>query len=269
VLVDELKSSDTRSLPLGDLTSLAHVLRYHWKELVSSQSGPDGHIVAGTLDCPVCGETRPMRIALRYSRAQTARVFPEAIEDWIGQLVPSLFDFSCVQCNTLLAAVVYRGPEGPALAVLPSCRSGLTTTHTSEGVAFYLDQALRARSIDANSAAIAMFRAALELILSEEGYRTGTLSLKVHQLGENIEARSAPRWALDLEPEFLDVIRLLGNASAHLDGSEVRRQAGLDKQMIGPVEETLRMLLFMVYEVPYQRNARLAALRTKAGTLNI
>ena len=60
--------------------------------------------------------------------------------------------------------------------VLPNRTGGLAMPNTPEGVAFYLDQAAKSHSVGANSAAIAMYRGALEHLLFQQGYKTGMLA---------------------------------------------------------------------------------------------
>lgn len=188
-------------------------------------------------------------------------------EDVLRQLVPSLFSFTCVQCGATFTVVIYQGPDGPSLAVLPSSRGGLTTPNTAPGVAYYLDQAHRAQSVGANSAAVAMFRGALEQLLFEQGYKTGMAGAKIAQLCKDIEAGSAPKWALELETDFLKVLKELGDGSIHPNDGDVTRQAVLDNDLIARVQETFAMLLFLVYEAPKKKGELLSNLRAKAQVL--
>ena len=175
---------------------------------------------------------------------------------------PVFATLHCVQCDTLFTAVLYSGPDGPALAVLPSTRGGLTTPHTPPGVAYYLDQAQRAHSIGANSAAVAMFRGALEHLLFEQGFKDGMCGKKLKDLEAAIKAGTAPKWAFELDTEFLRVMKELGDGSIHPNDGDVSKQGGLDGELIKRVQHTFQMLLLIVYEVPLQKLDRLAALKT-------
>ena len=95
---------------------------------------------------------------------------------------PMLVTMTCVQCDTLFTGLVYVGPDGKNLAVLPSTYGGLTTPHTPTGVAYYLDQAQRSRSVGANSAAVTMFRAAFDHLLFEQGFQKGMCGQKLAEL---------------------------------------------------------------------------------------
>jgi hypothetical protein len=81
--------------------------------------------------------------------------------------------FKCLQCGTESTALLFEGPNGYELAVFPKVHGGLSTPHTPQPVAYYLDQAKRAQSVGANSAAVAMYRSALEHLLYEQATRTG------------------------------------------------------------------------------------------------
>ena len=93
----------------------------------------------GTLHCPTCGDSRRMHAAVGLKL------------DGSSTKPPVLVLLSCVQCDTSFTAVVYEGPDGRSLALLPSTYGGLTTPHTPPGVAYYLDQAQRSQSTGANS----------------------------------------------------------------------------------------------------------------------
>jgi hypothetical protein len=182
-------------------------------------------------------------------------------------LDPKVFRYTCVQCRTMFTAIIYVGPDGPALAVLPSCRGGLTTPHTPAGVTYYLDQASKSQAIGANSAAIAMFRGALDHLLFEQGYPKGMLGAKLAQLEADITSGKAPKWAVELETDFLDVLKELGNGAIHPNDGDVRKQSALDNALVEAVKETFHMLLFLVYELPHQKSQRLTALKNKAAIL--
>jgi hypothetical protein len=120
---------------------------------------------AGVLYCPMCGDFRRMHLWARLK-----------VDAWTAP--PVLASLTCVQCDTLFTAVLYKSPEGKGLAILPSTYGGLTTPHAPKGVAYYLDQAQRSQSVGANSAAVAMFRAALDYLLFEQGFKKGMCGQK-------------------------------------------------------------------------------------------
>ncbi len=221
---------------------------------------------AGDMYCPMCGDFRKMNIFPIYSRAQREGI--NLVGDIAKQITPALFHYTCVQCNMFFTAIVYQGQGGPALAVFPSRYGGLRTAHTPEGVAYYLDQASRSESAGANSAAIVMFRGALEHILFEQGYQTGMLNSKINKLEEDIKQGRAQKWAMEMEMDFLQVIKDLGNGSIHPNDGDVKKQEALDNDLISKVKFTFQMLLFTIYELPHKKASLLTDLKAKANILN-
>ena len=253
---------------LDDLGYLTGVLR--GKEGVVVEGSFPRSICAGDMYCPPCGGLRRMDITPIYwplGRYTCANVYSIILQQGTEALVPSLFDFSCVQCETRFTAVIYRGAKGPALAVLPSCRGGLTTPHTPDGVAFYLDQAHKAQSIGANSAAVAMFRGALEHLLFDQGYKKGMAGQKITDLEKDTQAGKAPKWAMDLDPAFLKVLKDLGAGAIHPNDGNVENQVVLDNELLAQLKATFLEVLDGVYEAEGRRKERLAALQAAAATL--
>lgn len=122
-----------------------------------------------------------------------------------------LMTVMCRECHTEGYVLLFSGPDGPEAAYHWSVLGGLRTPHTPAPVAYYLDQAARAESAGARSAAIAMYRSALEHILHEQGYPSGMLHTKLMALQADVDAGKAKKWALDIDPAFLRVLKDLGN----------------------------------------------------------
>lgn len=222
---------------------------------------------AGDLYCPACGDSRKMFITPIHTAPESKHLGLNLAGEIDKQLVPSLFIYSCVQCDTKFTAIIYNSATGPALAVLQSCHGGLTTPHTPKGVAFYLDQAHKAQSVGANSASIAMFRGALEHLLFEQGYKKGMLGEKVRKLLDDIDSKTAPKWASELEIDFLKILKDLGNGSIHPNDGNVKKQAVLDNKLIVQVKAAFQMLLYLIYEVPFKKTELLSSLKVKANIL--
>ena len=181
------------------------------------------------------------------------------------QLTPMGFTLTCVQCNTVFTALLFRGPDRYELAIFPTVRGGLSTPHTPPNVAYYLDQAQRSESAGAFSAAMAMYRAALEHLLHEQHFTVRMLGPKIAALEAAINgdqgAVAPPRWARDLDPRFLNIMNRLANAAIHpaVDG-DVSGQAILDSQLLQQVKITFAEMLLLVYERDHETKERLAAL---------
>jgi hypothetical protein len=211
------------------------------------------YLNAGTLHCPKCGDSRRVHMTV-FLKPNPGASDP-----------PMLTMLKCVQCDTSFTAVLYQGPEGKSLAVLPSTYGGLTTPHTPAGVAYYLDQAQRAKAVGANSAAVTMFRGALEHLLFDQGFKNGMCGKKLSDLEAAVKAGTAPKWAQELEGEFLQVMKQLGDGAIHPNDGNVGNQKVLDGGLIAKLTHTFQMLLFVIYELPYEKQKRLDGL--KAGII--
>jgi hypothetical protein len=229
-----------------------------------------GNVVqTGSLYCPACGAERRMSIWILSTPKDVTQAgtggFVTSMEN--EKFVPTLLRLACVQCEAKFTGVIYEGPDGPDAVILPSIRGGLTTPHTPVGVAYYLDQAYRAEVVGARSAAVAMYRGALEQLLFEQKYTKGMLKQKLDTLEVDIAQGTAPKWALDLDTRFLTVLKNLGDGSIHPNDGDVTKQSVLDEELVRKVRATFLMLLFLVYEAPHEKQEHLNALETKAQVL--
>lgn len=259
------------------LQDIAQCLLIHYWELARKEP-----FVIGEIYCPRCGDNRRMRAQsfscdesmLRPSgpplppdiRAQVGPS-PPISENILRSLVPSLFSLDCVQCDALFTLVIYDGDVGPSFAIIPSVQGGLSTPNTPGGVRYYLDQAARSHALGADTAAIAMFRAALDFLLFEQNLRGRMLGDKIQNLEERLKNGTAPKWAKDLNTEFLRIIKDLGNASIHPGKGDISRQTAIDTNLYIQVVQTFQELLHLVYELPVQTSMRLSKLRSTSATL--
>jgi hypothetical protein len=232
-------------------------------------------IVTGT-HCPTCGGTRRMALSALYWQNLWAphrpRRFQAPIRTGMGELVeespetpedfppadepePAIYSAVCLQCDHIYLIVVHPGPNGVEIAALPSSYGGLATPRTPKAVAYYLDQANRARSVGALSAAAAMYRAALDQLLFHEGFQNGTLGVKLRDL----EAASPPPpWYSDLDPAYLTVINLIGSGAIHPNDGNVDRQKVIDRKITEAVDALFTEILDLIYERPGKKKERLS-----------
>ena len=248
---------------------------------------PNVPLESSELHCPRCGGMRRMRFRLLFSpRAGEGLKFPhretpfptggtiaieisdirdsDVRETVLRQLMPTLFGLTCLQCSTWFTGLLCDGHDGPLLAVFPSIPGGLATRNTPPGVAFYLDQAQRSRSVGAMTAAVAMYRGALEQILFEQGYVDGVLAAKIKKLESDIAKGACPKWAADLETDYLTVLTDFGDGSIHPGDGDISKRASLDPELLTRVEFTFSALLYQVYELPSARREHLSALQKAA-----
>jgi hypothetical protein len=154
---------------------------------------------------------------------------------------------------------VFNGPNGLDLVALPSTYGGLATPNTPTPVAFYLDQAQRAQAVGALSAAVAMYRSALEHVLENQGYTVSMLGPKIKAL---LEDGNPPGWRDAIDPDYLRVIKDLGNASLHTNEGDIEKQRVFEAKLIREVQALFLELLDTIYEQPERKKQRLSGLKS-------
>lgn len=250
-----------------DLTTVAGL------EAAVYEHEPDTKHEVGVYDgtyCPRCGGPRRMTLlALRWvDRWAPQQGPPRRDPDGTIQYAadrpprkypaPAMYAAVCVQCDHVYVLVVHMGPDGVELAALPSSYGGLATPNTHPAVAYYLDQASRARSLGALSAAAAMYRAALDQLLFHEGFQEGMLGQKIGALKA---AELRPDWFKDLDPAYLEVINKLGTGAIHPNDGDHEKQQAIDRALTEAVDALFTEILDGVYERCKQQEDRLARVK--------
>jgi len=225
------------------------------------------------LFCPACQGPRRMRVVRWFwNEDETRKVVKGSGVSNTKEILnilftPSAHSLFCVECDSQTLAVIYIGPHGRELALLRSVAGGLASPNTAPGVAYYLDQANRAQSVGANSAALAMFRSALEHLLHEQGFTQEMCGAKIKALEEARKSGAGPKWAADLDPEDLRVLKRLGDGAIHTNGGDVSKQDVATSELISAVALEFEKLITIVYERPMQDRARQEELKRAAGSL--
>ena len=111
-----------------------------------------------------------------------------------------------------------------------------------------------------------MYRAALDYLLFEHGYKTGMLGARIKALLNDVAEGKAPKWAMELNPAYLGVIKDLGNGAIHTNDGDVTKQDALDGETINHLHALIAELLDVVYEEPARRAQRLQKLQSVAST---
>jgi len=219
--------------------------------------------------CPTCRTHRRVTVTELYKRGYQGspnRGFNYAA-DLLPQITPSLWLFKCNECDALLTALVHAGPREPELAVFCNRLGGLKTEHTPEAVAYYLDQAARAQSVGALSAAVVMYRAALEHLLLGEGYNQRMCGPKVDAVESDRASGTGRAWVRNIDPQVLRFLKQLGDGAVHTNGGDVSKQAAIDGDLLKAVTAAFAILLREVYERPHEDAAVKAQLAEVAKAL--
>lgn len=213
--------------------------------------------------CPACNALR---------RVWVTRLRPSMIPEEVYELRAGvIISIKCMQCNTEALGVLDE--EGwrqscnrrEKLTLYWPTIAKLATANTPEAVAYYLDQAARCESVGANSAAVVMYRSALEHLLHDHNYKEGMLGRRLSKLLADVAAGSAPRWARDIDHAYLDVINKLGNGAVHANDGDVSKQASLDDEIFRGLQIAFVEILDVVYERPARAAATLAKLQEASG----
>jgi hypothetical protein len=207
--------------------------------------------------CVSCAGKRRVAIqCLHWPLEMVAKSVPleRASEQFSG---PTLFEMTCVQCRTQHTALVHDGPEGFEVAIFSKERGGLSTPNAPTEVAYYLDQAHRAESVGALSAAAAMYRSALEMLLHKEGYANGMLAKKITDL---LADSKPPAWRDQIDSAYLDALKQIGNAAIHPNDGDITKQAALDRELLIALRAVFAELLDTIYERPVIEASRKAQL---------
>jgi hypothetical protein len=79
-------------------------------------------------------------------------------------------------------------------------------------------------------------------------------------------ATSPPRWRDQIDTEYFEVMKALGNAAIHPNDGDVERQSVLDRELLLQVRALFEELLDVIYERPAKEAARKAALKAAADS---
>ena len=201
--------------------------------------------------CPSCGATRRMQLsALRWFLTTSSGDDDIPFGGEYAGITPALFVAQCLECREQITILISHGPDGAELVALPTTYGGLSTPSTPPPVSFYLDQAQRCQSVGALSAAVAMYRAALEQLLYEQGYTDGMLKKKIDNL---IADQEPPRWRDQLDLAFLEAMKDLGNAAIHPNDGDISKQAAFHAGLLYEVRALFEELLEEAYEAEKRR----------------
>jgi len=184
-----------------------------------------------------------------------------------SDLAPALFSLECRECAALALLVIAERTTGVQAIVLHELVGGISSPHSPDSVRYFLDQAHRSRTMGALSAALAMYRAALEHLLLDQGFEQRMLGPKIQALEAAVGGGTAPPWARDLDPAYLTLIKDLGNASLHSNEGSVKSHEELDTSLVWQVDGLFLEILDAAYERPARSRTRLEEGQRRAREL--
>ncbi len=211
----------------------------------------------GKVHCPECCEETVMDATIEklessllqglitMTRQQTFGTFMPAVR-------PAALRLHCVNCPTRFSIFVYMGAKGPDIATFPDRKGGLATPNTPEIVAYFANQAYLAQSVRAYSASLAMYRTALDKILSPFGAKK-SLKQKIEKLEAQYGETGQPRWVRSLTPEALTLLKEIADSQMH--AADVVKEEALESDFLHNVQVIFSFLLFKIYEEEEQKKA--------------
>lgn len=243
---------------------------------------PQFYSAEATLFCSRCKDSRVMKVSLWLynspfrapgiglpfsSREGSTNKIDEA--DYLNSFIPSMWECICNQCKTKHYLVVYPITGlPPKIILLSESLDGISTPITPDAVKYYLDQAYKAKMIGANSACIAMYRAALQQLLFEQGYITGMLDNQIKELINDKKTGKGKDWIKDIDEDLFEYIKKLGNGAIHPNGGDISKQQVLDDELIVSIDELFGEFLELIYEKPIKEAKRKALLLSKTKMVN-
>lgn len=251
---------------IDDLNGFYKFLRNNTKSTVNTMGKRSTYFENqsfGEIFCPTCGATRRCMVEAIFGCSYEIK---SENQDIIFSKHPALFNSICLQCGTTALLLIYVGPEEKIqFVILHDCYGGCVTPHTPKEVKYYIDQAYRSRSMGATSAAMSMYRSALEWLLYEQGYQSGMLGQKVNALEAAIKSGTAPKWAMEIDTDFLLAIKEIGNGSIHTNNGNISLQENIDQDSIRLVDIVFSELLDKIYEQPLRSQTNKVKLQSLAS----
>lgn len=218
--------------------------------------------------CAKCLENRLMdvqNVNIGRGKPYTLDYDESDIKIVLNRLSPLFYVAKCRQCSSITIIVIYKKDDEYMMVKLAQNKGGCISKNSPETVKYYLDQAYLAKEIGANSASMAMYRAALEQVLFEQGYTNGMLGQKLIKLDEDILKDNAPKWTKEFDIDFLRYIKEIGNGAIHSNEGNIERQKDIDNDLIKVVDIVLEELLDKIYEQPKRQENRLNTLKSKSN----
>lgn len=242
-----------KKLFLDDLENVMEILVCFEKFLTDGASLED----LGFMYCSSCREECRMHIGITHYEKTV--LHKQVVFKKLGCRLLEATDeaafltYACVNCLRHYWAYFHRTQEDDlALRVLPSHQPMLSTANTPEAVAYYLEQAYLAQLVGAHSAAMGMYRSALDNFLDGNG----KLEKRIEDLAKQVENGSAPRWARTLNARILTLIKEIGDTHMHANALTDLQNLNTDK--LHRVQALMSHLLKQKYELEADRKAALA-----------
>ena len=218
--------------------------------------------------CNNCLDDRKMKVINVKMREDINRNMYNTFEEAFQRNLPLVYELECLQCKSKACLIVQKMNNEIKDIVLYEKSGGCASKNSPDGVKYYLNEAKLSKQIGAKSASMAMYRAALDFLLFEQGYTQGMLGNKIKKLEEDRENNCGPKWAMEIEPQFLEAIKDIGNSSIHPNDGNIKNQEEIDENLLNLVDIVFSELLDKIYEQPIRSKNNLELMKNKISLLN-
>lgn len=247
-------------------SNIANVFNRTFGVLNSPMSAPMTYFnfdleIEETFFCNNCLDNRLMKVKNIKRRENNEKNTYSTKEEAIYKNLPLVYELKCLQCKSKAYLVIYKNDDINKSIILYEKKGGCSAKNAPEGVKYYLNEATLARNIDAKSASMSMYRAALDYLLFSEGYTKGMLGEKIENLNKDIQESKAPKWAMDIDTEYLELIKKIGNSSIHPNKGDIKKQEEISNRLLNVVDLVFSTLLDKIYEQPEKDKKNLEILR--------
>ena len=218
--------------------------------------------------CTNCLDDRKMKVInVKMRENRNSNVY-DTFEEGFQRNLPLVYELECLQCKAKACLIIQKMNNEVKDIILYEKNGGCASKNSPEGVKYYLNEAKLSKQIGANSASMAMYRAALDFLLYEQGYTEGMLGKKIEKIEKDRENNCGPKWVMEIEPQFLEAIKDIGNSSIHPNDGEIKRQEEIDERLLNLVDIVFSELLDKIYEQPIRSKKNLEILENKKNILN-
>lgn len=216
--------------------------------------------------CNECLANRKMNVKNINKKLDSAN--DKILEKALEKVYPLIYELTCLQCKSKAYLVIYRNENKFKSAILYEKTGGCSSKNAPNGVKYYLNQAYQSRIMGAASASMSMYRAAMEFLLFDQRYINGMLGKKIEKLEKDISDGTAPKWAIEIDMDYIKIIKEIGNSSIHPNDGDIEKQKEIDERLLNIVDIIFSELLDKIYEQPIRSKNNLEVLNNKIKRLN-
>ena len=164
---------------------------------------------------------------------------------------------TCRQCGSENIIIHHSVNGSEIISTVRSIQSSVIEG-VPDVVSFYFNQAQKSMDSQIYCASMAMFRSCLESILIDQKINGDDLFSKINNLDPTVHP-----WVRDLDVDYMDVIRLLGNFSVHPKDNDIEKIRQIDSDTVYIVKNTILQLIQKIYLEPKKRQQELSDLKEK------